>query len=310
MLSVIAILIPSSLFLLLNICAASGRQVMKCALHRLMFGTIFYLVCFPLLSTAHTPITSGSESSLPRANPAKPEQANQNLDAFRQTGGNDVPAASDRPSRAPKSFSNGATFINPKPGQIFHPGETIHIDLDVDPSIIPVKAIGIICPVAYSNESRSGPPYSYTLTLPDQDTWGQPLIGFQELTLFGTVVGRKDYAFASVTVDVEETAMPISLTVARSIPNHVNVGDLGEEEIAIYAKFPNHPERETNITGSTYLSFVPENPAVATVPDDGTIIWTAPGQTRIVVTYTVGTERKVLYIPVTVEGSQKGGSTK
>jgi hypothetical protein len=32
---------------------------MKCSLHRLMFGTVCYLVCFPLLSTAQTPITSG-----------------------------------------------------------------------------------------------------------------------------------------------------------------------------------------------------------------------------------------------------------
>jgi hypothetical protein len=276
---------------------------MKCSLHRLMFGTVCYLVCFPLLSTAQTPITSSSESSLPSAHPAKRVQANQSL-------GNGASSAPDRSSREPSSFSNGATFVNPKPGQIFHPGETIHIDLDVDPSIIPVKAIGIICPVAVSNESRSGPPYSFTLTLPDQDIWGQRLIGLQELTLFGTVVGRQDYAFAGVTVDVEEAELPISLTVARSIPNHLSVGDLGEEEIAIYAKFPNHPEHEINITGSTYLTLVSENPAVARVSDDGTITWTAPGQTRIVATYTVGTERKILYVPVTVEGSKKGRSTK
>jgi hypothetical protein len=290
---------------------------MKCALHRLMFGTVCYLVCFPLLSTAQTPITSSSESSLSSAHPAKRVRANQNLDAFRQAGRNAVSSASDRPSREPRSFSNGATFVNPKPGQIFHPGETIHIDLDVDPSIIPVKAIGIISPVAYSNESRSGPPYSFTLTLPDQDTWGQRLIGFQELTLFGTVVGRNDYAFAGVTVDVEEAVLPISLTVASPsmsqydrIPNHLSVGDLGEEEIAIYAKFPNHSERETNVTGSTHLTLVSEAPAVATVSDDGTVTSTAPGQTRIVATYTVGTERKILYIPVTVEVSKKDRSTK
>jgi hypothetical protein len=46
-------------------------------------------------------------------------------------------------------FSNGASFVNPKEGQIVHPGETIHIDLVVDAGLIPLKGVGIVSPMGF-----------------------------------------------------------------------------------------------------------------------------------------------------------------
>jgi hypothetical protein len=51
----------------------------------------------------------------------------------------------------------------PKKGEIIHPGDTLHVDLSVDPAI-PVKAAAIISPMGDSNEIREGPPYSFTFS--------------------------------------------------------------------------------------------------------------------------------------------------
>jgi len=216
----------------------------------------------------------------------------------------------------PAATSNGATFINPKEGQIVHPGETIHIDLDVDSGITPVKAVGIVSRMGFSNEDREGPPYSFTFTVPDKDLTGSShrLIGFQELTLFGTVVGRKDYELATTTVDVEEQDLPLSFFAAGGmisqydrIPNHLNFYGTGQDqEIEIYAKFPNG--HELDVTESTYLSLSSENPAVALVADDGTVTSVGPGQSRIIVTYSLSTQQRQFFVPVTVHGVVQAAS--
>ena len=285
---------------------------MKCVLHRLLFGSLCCLFCFAPSSQAQTSAASGPKSASPDAVLVNGVPRKQDRSALGQSVGVGPSSSADGQSPIVYSYSNGATFINPKPRQIFHPGETIHIDLDVDPSIKPVAGIGIISPIAYSNETRSGPPYAFTLTLPDKDIWGKRLIGLQGLTLFGTVVGRNDYDFAGVTVDVEEADLPLSLTVAGNFISqvdpthrHMDFVDVGEDdEIAVYAQFQN--QREVDVTTSTYLSLVSENPAVVIISDEATITSTGPGVTRIIATYSLGAQRKVLTMPATVKVDSKG----
>jgi len=220
-----------------------------------------------------TPAPATNPTPSPDAKKTKKVWTNENISSVR---GNIFvagrpPSASDRSSRSPASTSNGATFINPKEAQIVHPGETIHIDLAVDSGITPVKAVGIVSPMGISHEDREGPPYSFTFTIPDEDLRGSShrLIGFQVLTLFGTVVGRKDYDLATTTVDVEENDLPLSFFAAGGtisqwdpVPNHLSFFEPGvDEQINIYAKFPNG--HELDVTESTCLSFSSENPADA-----------------------------------------------
>ena len=170
--------------------------------------------------------------------------------------------------------------------------------------------------MGFSNETREGPPYSFTFTVPEKDLTGSShrLIGFEELTLFGTVVGRKDYDLATTTVDVEEADLPLSFFAAGGmmsqydrVPNHLNFYRNGDDQqIDIYAKFPNG--HELDVTESTYLSFSSENPAVAFVADDGTVTSVGPGATRIIATYSLGTQQKQFFIPVTVHGAAEGAS--
>jgi Abnormal spindle-like microcephaly-assoc'd, ASPM-SPD-2-Hydin len=224
------------------------------------------------------------------------------------------PTGSARSFRWPAPTSNGATFINPKDGQIVHPGETIPIDLVVDAGITPVKAVAIVSRMGDSNEFREGPPYSFTFRVPDKNLSGPThrLIGFQGLTLFGTVVGRRNYSHATITVDVEEPDLPVtmfaidsSLSPRRNPINHLDFHDAGKyEEIDIYATFPNG--HKLDVTESTYLSLSSENPAVAIVADDGTVASVGGGKTRIIATYSQGTQQKLLDVWVTVETMHRG----
>lgn len=259
---------------------------MKCSRRPLVFSTLCAAFCLASLSPAQNP---------PRSEVQPPARS--------------APSASDRSSRSSASTSNGARFINPKQGQIVRPGETIHIDLVVDSGITPVKALAINSPMGFSNEARERPPYSFTLTVPDKDLTGSSrrLIGFQELFLVGTVVGRKNYPLAVTTVDVEEPDLPLSFFAAGNmmsqydpIPNHLNFYAAGEnQKIAIYAKFPNG--RELDVTESTYLSVSSENPAVVIATHDGTVTSVGPGQTRIIATYSLGEQQKRFYVLVTVQ---------
>lgn len=126
------------------------------------------------------------------------------------------------------------------------------------------------------------------------------------------MVGRKGYVLATTTVDVEEPDLPLSLFAARGmisqydpVPNHLNFYETGEDQrIDIYAKFPNG--HELDVTESTYLSVSSENPKVAFVAR--TVASVGPGQTRIIVTYSLGSQQKQFFIPVTVHGHAHGVS--
>ena len=290
---------------------------MKIFLRLLVLSAVCAAFCFaPKLFAQSQPSPDGQPTPSGSKTPAKKVWTNENISSVRGNisvvGG--PSSASSRSGRRSGSTSNGATFVDPKEGQIVHPGETIHIDLNVDSDITPVKAVGIISHIGTSDNFREGPPYSFTFTIPEKEIKGSNsrLIGFQELTLFGTVVGRKDYELATTTVDVEEDELPVSIVATSTamsqwdrIPNHLNFSEAGQhEEIDINAKFPNG--HQLDVTESTNTTLSSENPSVVEVSDDGGLTAIGPGQTRIIATYSMGGQQKTCYVSVTVEGASAG----
>jgi len=216
------------------------------------------------------------------------------------------------PRKVGTATSNGARFINPKEGQIFHPGDTISIDFELGPKIEKlVKAIALTSSVG-DLQFREVPPYSFTIAIPRKHLRGSSgsLIGFQELHLSGALVGQEknDDDLATTTIDVEEPDPPVSLEVVgplQPIHNRLMFVALGEDSrIAIYAKFPDG--HESDVTNSTYLSISSENQAIAFVVDNETIVSVKPGQTHIIVTYKIGRQQKQIVVPVTIEGGSSG----
>jgi hypothetical protein len=207
---------------------------------------------------------------------------------------------------------NGARFINPKEGQIFHPGDTISIDFELHPKIEKlVKAIAIMSSMG-DLQFREAPPYSFTIAVPRKQPRGSSgsLIGLQKLHLSGFLVGQEknNDDLATTTIDVEEPDPPVSLEVVgplQPIHNRLMFVALGEDSrIAIYAKFPDG--HESDVTNSTYLSISSENPAITFVVDNETVVSVKPGQTHIVVTYRIGDQQKQIVVPAAVENWSPG----
>jgi hypothetical protein len=205
-----------------------------------------------------------------------------------------------------ESSSSGATFVNPKPGQLVYPGETLHIDLAIAPHITLVKGMSLInSRIGISNEIREAPPYSFTLSIPVKDEPGNggPLIGLQTLYAFGAVAGRpNDPDLATTTIDVEEPDLPLSLFfTGESIPyskglNFLCAGD--DYWVKIYARFPNGRERD--VSKSTYLQLASSDTAILRVADDNWVIAMGPGKAYAIATYMLKGQQKQLLIPVSV----------
>ncbi len=233
---------------------------------------------------------SGSSTSKPKA---KKVWTNDDLPSVHASASGGSNSGSNRP---PSSISHGATITSPQNGQIVHPGEIIHIEVVLDSGTTAIKG-AIFSPLGNSREIREGPPYSFTFAVPEKAS-GDRLIGFQQLSFLGHAGKGKDAETASITVDVEEAELPLSISASGG--DHLSFFKAGEDQqIEIYAKFPDG--RAFNVSGSSYLSFSSENPAVALVGGDGTVASAGPGQTRIIAAYALGSFRQLLYIPVVVQ---------
>jgi hypothetical protein len=147
-------------------------SAMKYFVRPLVFRTLCAALCVAFPSAAQNPAPPEAPPPAPTApqTPAKKVWTNENISSAQGTvSGGGSRTSSGRSSRSPAVTSNGASFINPKEGQIVQPGESIHIDLEVDSGITLAKGVAIISPMGFSNEVREGPPYSFTFTVPDKD---------------------------------------------------------------------------------------------------------------------------------------------
>ena len=208
-------------------------------------------------------------------------------------------------SNSPSSYSNGATFLTPAPGQVVHPGEIVHFDLSVDPERS-TGPVSLVSPLGFSAEFREFPPYSFTLEIPHSDDHvggGNRLIGIHPITAFGKIRGKEEYYLGVVEVDVEESEMPAKLEVSRNMgqyaPPVLTFFDVGEEDrLAIHATFPNGDVRD--VTNSTYVNIVSANPKLVRVGEEGSLTSLGPGSTSITVDYSLGAQTTQISIPASV----------
>ena len=109
---------------------------------------------------------------------------------------------------------------------------------------------------------------------------------------------------ATTTIDVEEPDLPVWLRIVgplQPMPNRLIFLSLGEDSrIEIDAEFPDG--HKFDVTDSTYLSVSSENPAIASVANNETVVSVAAGHTHIIITYTIGRQQKQILFPVHVTG--------
>jgi len=221
--------------------------------------------------------------------------------------------SADSPMQPDPPHSDGAKILRPQNGTLAHPGDTIQIDAVLDEGVSPVNAIAILSDIGTSENYRESAPYSFTFRIPvGEVNDNRPLLGFHNLSVFGTVHGRKNFDLASVVVEVEELELPVELYATGDLegrrdrePNSANFLEAGSDVwIRIYGKFANG--HVLDVTQSSYLSMYSSNPSVARVPTREAISSIGPGDAKIVVTYTLGSQQKQLEIPVHVKISNMG----
>jgi hypothetical protein len=284
---------------------------MTCTFRYARFASVLALLC--VVPVIYAQDSSPSAQTRPPEDASKKIGTNENIRSVRSgvppagEPGSDTSSSNDREF---ESSSNGATFINPKPGQVVHPGETFPVDLAIDPGVTLIGAAGIMSPIGFSDQAREAPPYSFTFTVPEKDSNGgtERLLGRHALFAMGDVAGRKKNSnevpdLATTTIDVEEPGLPLSLVATQggSVygPFQIRFPAPGRDDFfAIYAKFSDG--QELDVTHSSYLQLTSGDPGIVRVFDQDRAVSIASGNARIMATYTVGGQQKRLSIPVSV----------
>jgi hypothetical protein len=276
-----------------------------------------HVLCASLLVLIFAPTAAGAQGTTPPtqgvAPTGTPGKIWTNEDITSTHGAVPTTGRSASQSSANKqdftSESRGATFVNPKPGQLVNPGETLHIDLAINSGVALLRGAAIMSPMGMASEVRETPPYSFTFVIPVKDrdvSGGASLIGSQPLYALGPVAGRgNDIDLAATTIDVEESDLPVSMTAAGATISRYSSGlsffQLGDDEwIRIYARFPNG--HELDVTRSTYLELSSSDANVVRVASEGAVISVATGNASVIATYTLAGLQKRLSIPVSVKG--------
>ena len=259
-------------------------------------------------STSNQPPEQQPNSQSPTPQPPiqkKPSKVWTNDDFPGSTGANSIAGGSASRSRhlAPghRGSSSEISIVSPSDGTIMQPGETIPIDVRVAPTAA-VEALVILNTLGAGNEIRRSPPWSFTLTVPTDETGlGHSLIGIQSISVGGGVDGQHaGEALDSITVDVEEPDVPTKLWTQMTSITMESIGE--QSPIKTVGFFPNGHQLEVN--ESSYISWESADPSVATVDDDGMATATGPGKTSITATYSHGGHSVQLSIQLTVFSPQ------
>jgi hypothetical protein len=203
-------------------------------------------------------------------------------------------------------------FVRPQNGALVRPGQLLHIEVSITPGKIIDGPIAIVSELGVSNEIRESPPYSFTMTVSQEDYVGagSPLIGKHSITAFGRVKGQEGYGLAAIDVDVEESDVPTKLSASGNMmsqhgpPGLRFFGAGAQQSLAISGKFPNGDEFD--VTNSTYLKLVSANPKVVSVSEEGMLTSIGSGNTSITALYQLGAQTLQVSVPVSVAVSNSG----
>src|SRR5271163_246752 len=162
------------------------------------------------------PAVNPSPSSATAASEhAKKIWTNENIGALHGRGSASQSEASFRGRHDFRSSSSdGVSIIRPSAGTVVAPGETMQIEISAD-SDKDISNMSILSPLGIGNETRSSPPWFFTLNVPKNDTdVSGSLIGPMPIFAGFRRCGREpdlngpcyqgEFPAASTVVDVED----------------------------------------------------------------------------------------------------------
>jgi uncharacterized protein YjdB len=181
-------------------------------------------------------------------------------------------------------------ITSPSDGSVVNPGQTISVSVS-SPNNTAFKQVFVIGeqPLPSSSMATSAPA-SFSISIP-QDT--RP--GKYMLTAWGTTTANQLRA-SSITVDVERTDLPTSLTANKT---QVSLRSEGQPlPLRISGKFADGSV--VDVTASSNLAYTSSNTSVATVNNNGVVIAITAGSASITATYGQGTQSVHVSVPITV----------
>ena len=202
------------------------------------------------------------------------------------------PVSSQRPSWSPLILMLLSTLsahtVNAQPrlqitspvdGSVFEPGQSITVNVSVDPSAS-FTSVGIVVEdVGFGPAAiRTAPPYSFVLTLPDG------VAGPKAITAFGMTAGGAGAFSTSITINIETGATLTALNVSPARLSFASAGD--QIPITVDGIFADGSTLD--ITRSSRIAYSTHDASVATVNGTGVVTAVghgATGTTEIVVQY-------------------------
>jgi hypothetical protein len=215
------------------------------------------------------PVTDASDyaAQCVSGGPMKPAAAGAITEG--EHNGNQLLAQRRRPSTAPPSDAR-ITITSPTAGQVFAPGATLTINVQVDASVNAGDVLLTLVGIGQIGTTSSGPTqFQGTQVIPT--TFSGPL------TIVAVAVdGNQNYlSGAPVTVSVNPGVAPQQVTLAQKY-FYVSPTKVPSQQLHLTATYSGGTQLDvtSSATGTTYVS---SNAAAVTVTADGLAQMVAPG---------------------------------
>jgi len=182
-------------------------------------------------------------------------------------------------------------ITSPSDGTVVNPGQTISVGVS-SPGNTAFKQVSVIGekPLPTSTIATSAPA-SFSILIPQGTRPGKYM-----LTAWGTTTANQVQASAPITVDVERTDLPTSLTPNKT---RISFDSQGERApLRISGRFADGSV--VDLTMSSNLGYTSSNTSVATVDNNGMVTGIAAGTASITATYGQGPQSVHVSVPVTV----------
>lgn len=180
-------------------------------------------------------------------------------------------------------------ITSPAAGTVVSPGQAITVTVAVaEPDAF--SAIGVVGQnIGFSPAETSGP-FSFSLYIPSG------LIGQKTLTAVGLTTSQNGLFSQPVTIDLEPSAPPTSLSVNLQTITF----DANDEQFPLTITGTFSDGSTADLTQSSYMTYSSSNNALATVDSTGTITATGAGSASVVATYAQAGQSFQVTVSVTV----------
>jgi hypothetical protein len=167
-------------------------------------------------------------------------------------------------------------ITEPKDGTVVYTGQMVTVMVDASPTSAFQEIIIVGAdPIGFS-QTLTAPPYRFSIWIPrhTRPRW-------YTLTADGMVEPGREVGSDPVTIQVERSDSPLSLRAEPSVLDFEDVGELCP--VAAVGKFVDADW--VDLSGSSYVRYISDNPGVAAVTGDGLVTAAGPGTARITIQY-------------------------